>query len=145
MSVRENMRIAMYDRLLSQFPTKYGVAVPVGLENQKFEQPKNAPYLICWFRYTPSQRASIGTAARFDRHSGFFIVDCLVPEKTGMSALWKMADAVVDSFEAQNFSLADGSAVTLKVPTTFSAGKAQDGFYIVTVMVPFMIDAVPIR
>jgi hypothetical protein len=135
----------MYDRLLSQFPTNFGSAVPIGFENQKFEQPLNTPFLLAWFRYTPSKRASIGTTNRFDRHSGFFMVDCLVPEKTGAGTIWKMADAVVDSFEAQNFSLSDGSAVTLMVPSTYSSGKAQDGFYMVTVMVPFMIDAVPIR
>jgi hypothetical protein len=139
------MRIAMYDRLLTQFPTKYGSALPVGFENQKFEQPLNNPYLIAWFKYSPSKRASIGTTNRFDRHTGFFIVDCLVPEKTGAATMWQMADAVVNSFEAQNFTLGDGSAVTLMVPSTYSSGRAQDGFYLVTVMVPFMIDAVPIR
>lgn len=145
MSVRDELRIGMYDRLLTQFPTKYGSAVAIGFENQKFEQPKNDPFLIAWFKYSPSRRASIGTAHRFDRHSGFFMVDCLVPEKTGASTVWKMADAVVDSFEAQTFTIGDGSAVSLMVPSTYSSGKAQDGFYIVTVMVPFIVDAVPIR
>jgi hypothetical protein len=129
------MRKAMYDRLLTQFPTVYGSSVDVGFENQKFEQPQNDPF----------KRASIGTVARFNRHRGFFIVDCVVPEKTGMNAIWQMADAVVDIFEAETFTLGDGSAVTIEVPTTYSAGKAQDGFYLVTVMVPFMIDAVPVQ
>lgn len=145
MSVRNEMRKSMYDRLLTQLPTVYGDTVEIGFENQKFEQPKNDPFLLAWFKYMPSKRASIGTTARFNRHRGFFIVDCVVPEKTGMNTSWQLADAVVDLFEAETFSLGDGSAVTIEVPTTYSAGKAQDGFYLVTVMVPFMIDAVPVR
>ena len=140
MSVRDAMRKAMYDRLLTQFPAEYGSSIPVFLENQKFEQPRDTPYIITFFKYGKSRRASIGTASRFNRHEGFLVADCVVPEKSGTAAMWKIADAVSNTFEAATFTLEDGSAVTIHVPSVYSSGKMQDGFSFGTVMVPFMID-----
>lgn len=142
MMVYDNMREAVYDRLLSFFPTIFGAAVPIGFENQKFEQPKNAPFLLGFFRYNPSRRASIGTVTRFNRHNGVFVVECSVPEKTGTATVWKMAGAVADIFDSKNFQLADGSDVTTKTPSVYPSGRSQDGFYLISVIVPFQIDSV---
>jgi hypothetical protein len=138
------MRGAMQDRLSTFFPTEYGSALPIKVENRKFDQPKNQPHLMSWFKYLKSGRASIGTACRFNRHNGFFVVDCIVPEDSGSATVWKMSDAVYRIFDADQFTLPDGSVVTVSVPNVIGSGKLQDGFYIVTVMVPFVIDESPL-
>ncbi len=146
MSVRDNMRKAMYDRLLTQLPQVYPTAdpLPVFLENQKFKQPPDSEFIFVWFRYSSSKRASIGTERRFNRHVGFLMIDVLVPEKTGTSVMWKLTDAVASIFEGQNVCLEDTSYVTLEVPQTFSQGAAVDGLYYTRLMIPFKIDAVPV-
>lgn len=144
MTVKDDMRQAMYDRLLTYFPTEYGSAVEVGLENHAFIQPKDDPYMLCWFRFLDSKKASIGTTQSFIRTKGFFMIDCIVPKDTGSKALWQMVDALNAVFKEQNFSLSGGSNVTLYPPDTSGAGRSQDGGYMVTVLVPFCIDAAPV-
>lgn len=145
MSVRESLRKVFYDHLMSQFPTEYGSAVPIGTENSNFEQPKNTPFLLCWIKMGKSKRASIGTTQRFNRYVGHFLIDCIVPEKTGSAVVNSMADAASDVFEAQKFQLDDGSDCTTFVPSVYGDGKAQDGFYYLTVMIPFTVEAKPKR
>jgi hypothetical protein len=144
MSVRDEMRQAMYDRLLTFFPTEFGRTVPIGLENLEFVQPKNDPYMMCWFRFMKSKKASIGTTQSFIRTQGFFMIDCIVPKDSGSKVLWQMADTLSAIFKEQNFSLVGGSNVTLYPPDTSGAGRSQDGGYMVTVLVPFFIDAAPV-
>lgn len=138
MSVRDLVRIAMHERLMTAFPT-----TPLDFDNQKFEQPKNTPFMSAWFRYISSKRASIGTTQRFTRHKGFFIVNVYVPEDTGTKVLWSNSDAVIDAFNSRNFTLPDGSAVTIGEPYTTGEPDRADGFHFIPVMVPFHIDAVP--
>jgi len=142
-NVKDEMRQAMYDRLLTYFPTEYGSAVPIGLENHAFVQPKNSPYMMAWFRFMKGKKASIGTTQSFRRVKGFFLLDCVVPKDTGSGDLWKIVDALERVFKEQNFSLAGGSNVTLFEPDSAGSGRSQDGGYFVTVMVPFQIDAAP--
>lgn len=143
MSVRDLMRQEMNDRLDADFPIEYGTAVPVQRENHRFETPKNTPYIGCWFRYSNSGRATIGTTRRFVRHTGFFMIDVVVPDDTGSATLWKIVDALSAVFKEQNFNLTDNSDVTLQTPKTTGNPRSQDGYYYITVMVPFRIDAVP--
>lgn len=133
------MRKEMYERLMSAFPT-----TPLDFDNQKFEQPKDTPFMSAFFRYINSKRASIGTTQRFSRHKGFFIVNVYVPEDTGTKVLWTNADAVIDTFNSLNFPLADGSAVTIGEPYATGEPDRVDGFHYIPVMVPFHIDAVPV-
>lgn len=138
MSVRDHMRKEMYDRMIAAFP-----AIPLDFDNQKFEQPANTPFMSAFFRYIASKRASIGTTQRFTRHKGFFVVNVYVPEDTGTKVLWTNADAVIDAFNSRNFTLLDGSAVTIGEPYTTGEPDRVDGFHYIPVMIPFMIDAVP--
>ena len=140
MSIRDNLRIAMYDRLLSRVPDLYGSAILIGLENHTFKEPKDDPHMYAYFVEIASKRASIGTTNRFNRHTGFFCVDVLVPEKSGTAQLSKMIDAVVDSFEDDHFLLDDGSYVTSLTPQVVGKDK-QDGKYLKTVMVKYLMDS----
>lgn len=138
MSLRDDMRQEMYERLMTAQPT-----IPIDLDNSKFERPENAPWFAAYFKYIASKRASIGTTQRFTRHKGFFIVNAYVPEKSGTKQLWTMADSVIDTFNSRNFTLADGSAVTIGEPYTAGQPTQMDGFCYIPVMIPFIIDAVP--
>lgn len=142
MSVRDDLRKALNDSLLTQFAAAYGSALQIGLENQKFVVPQNTPHMRAWFHHIKSKRASIGTTARFNRHHGFFIVNCYVPEDSGTKNMWQMADAVVSIFEDQHFTLADQSYVTTFTPQVVGETH-MDGFYFVSVMIPYWTDAVP--
>lgn len=140
MGSRTDLRKALYDRLVSQHAVEYGSVVPVHFENQKFEQPKSTPFMIAWIAYNDSKRASIGTQARFVRHTGFFNIDCLVPEESGVQGMLNLAEAVERCFAEDHFTLEDGSYATMLNPKVRGHGS-QDGFYYCTVMVPFIMDA----
>jgi len=142
MSFRDNLRKGMVDRLQTLFPTIYGSSIDIETENQRFDRVANVPYMQVWFKQSASGRASIGTTMRFNRHNGYFMVACYVPEESGTATLFKIADAVIDCFEATHISLADNSDVTIEVPS-MTTGALADGFYYTVVMVPYSVDSVP--
>ncbi len=137
MSLRDDLRATLYTVLLSAHPT-----TPIGLENQKFEQPKDTPFMEAWFEEISSKQASIGTMNKFKRHMGYFVVECFVPEKSGMKDLWDMCGSVSDAFEDTNYTLSDGSYVTVLTPEVYGNGK-RNGFYSRVVMVKYILDAAP--
>lgn len=142
MSVRNDLRASLYDRLLTQFPVEYGSAVDIGFENQKFNQPKDKPFILSWIKETGARRASIGTSSKFNRHMGFFILECYVPEDVGTATLWKICDAIARAFDSTHFTLTDGSYVTLCTPKVIPNGN-KDGHYSEIVMCEYYLDAAP--
>lgn len=137
MSLRDDLRAAFYNVLLTAFPS-----TDIGLENQKFEQPKDTQFMEVWFKEISSKQASIGTTNKFKRHMGYFVVECFVPEKSGTKDLWDMCGDVSDAFEDQNYTLTDGSYVTTLTPEVFGNGK-KNGFYSRVVMIKYILDAAP--
>ncbi len=142
MSLRDDLRASLYDRLLTELPVEYGAAVKVGFENQKFEQPKEQVFVLGWIKETGARRASIGTSSKFNRHMGYFILECYIPEDKGMAALWKLCDAASRIFDSQHFTLSDGSYVTMCTPKVVPNGN-KDGFYSHIVMCEYWLDAAP--
>lgn len=141
MSVRDLMRQHVYTMLDTDLTAVYGSALPLERENHKFSTPLNAPHIICWFRYANSRKAAVGTVQSFIRHSGHFMVDVVVPDDTGTSVMWQIVDALATVFKEQSFKLLDNSDVTLSTPKVSGNARPQDGYYFLTVMVPFRIDA----
>ena len=126
---RDELRAALYDLLLA------GIDFPLRLENQKFNPPSE-PFAACYLIFTGSAPMALGT--RFQRHTGIFGVECLVPEDTGMKLCWNMASAVERAIPEQQISLAGAYATTRAA----KAGRNlhQDGFYSVLVEIPFHVD-----
>lgn len=140
MSARESLRKLFYDRLLTQLAGEYGSDVVIAFENQNFNQPKAAPWVLASVNYAASMKPSIGTSLqKFVRHTGFLIIDVFAPEKSGMYALNNIAEAVERVFAEDNYGLVDGSYLTLLVPKMVQ-GLPQQGFKMCTVMVPFWLD-----
>jgi len=141
---RHFLRATLYDLLLTNFPVEYdGVwdnDTQVQFENSKFNPPVESPFLAAYIIYSSGTRASIGTIKKFQRHEGFFCIECHVTEDTGMGTLWKISGAVERSLQEQQLALEDGSYVTLHVAKAVN-NSAQDNRYFVTVMVPFCLDA----
>jgi len=135
---RDELRQTLYDQFLTNFPTEYGAALPIQLENQKFGKV-DTPFLSAYIYYVSGQRASIGTSKKFQRHDGFFCIECQVPEDTGMATLWLMAGAVERAMPEQQLQLGDGSYVSLHT-SKVTRNTSQDGWYFVTVMIPFCLD-----
>lgn len=138
MSLRDDTRAALFDAVLNDFSAAYP-AVPVELENHRFEQPENGPYVTLYLRFHTSQPTTINSTRRFVRHWGFMCADILVPEDTGTKALWDMAEVVELSLAARGFNLPNGGNLSCFVPKTTPPARSQ-GFYFTTVMTPFHLD-----
>lgn len=140
---RHYLRATLYDLLLTNFASEYGGVwdndTQIQFENSKFEPPVDKPFLAAYIIYISGTRASIGTVKKFQRHEGFFCIECHVPEDTGMGALWLIVSAVERALEEQQIALADGSYVTLRVAKATN-NTSQDNRYFVTVMIPFCLD-----
>lgn len=145
--VHHELRKKLYDLLLTNFPSEYADAwdnaLQVKFENQKFVQPLDSPFIATYLMFTEGKRASVGTTKKFIRHCGFFCIECQVPQDSGMTALWKMADAAQRSLQEQQTTLDDGSYLSLYTAKVVG-NTSQDNFYFVTVMVPFECDACPV-
>lgn len=143
MDTEEMARRKFYDLLLTNFPTQFDGAwdndTQVKLENQKFAYPVDLPYLAAYMIFTQAKPASIGTLTKFDRHCGFFCIECQVPADTGMKTLWLMVGAAARIFDRIQTTLDDGSYLSTGVHRAYQ-NTSQDGQYFVTVMVPFDID-----
>jgi Bacteriophage related domain of unknown function len=132
----DNIRKALTSHLLSNFPLRYGSSIEIGIENQKFKVPQNTPHLRSWVHHTSNRRASIGSTVRFERKNGFFMVNCYVPEDTGTLTMNKITQAVVDIFTDQKLVLDAQSCLITCTPEAKGETKL-DGYYYVTVMIPF--------
>jgi len=139
MNVMEMIRRKFYDLVISDFAGEYGEALSIKLENHKFQQPIDEPFLALYMINTASARASIGTVAKFQRHCGFLCIECQVPAETGTGAMWLMAEAVTRVLEEKQTSLDDGSYFTTGTAKKYG-NTSQDANYFVTVMVPFDAD-----
>lgn len=137
MSIREDLRVAMYNELFTQVTT-----LPIGTENQKFEQPENAAFVKVWIMESSAKQAAIGTTKKFKRHIGNFVIQCFVPEKSGIRELNDICDSVSDALEDKSFTLSDGSYVTTYTPEVITKGK-DGGHYSNVVMVKYILDAAP--
>jgi hypothetical protein len=136
-NIYDDIRKVLNENLLANFPLVYTTSVvPIGIENQKFDTPKNTPHLRTWTEHISNKRISIGTAARLERKSGFFLVNIYVPEDTGTSILLKMTNAVVDIFTDKKLPLAACNYVITYSPEPKGEAK-ENGFYYLTVMIPF--------
>lgn len=144
MSIRNELRTVFYEHLIAQFPLQYGSEVAIGFENDKLDAPDNKEYIRAYFKSITSGRAAIGTTKGFERHKGFFLVDCYVPEDTGTKILLNMTDAVTRAFAATHFKLPGGGYVTVDVPKLMDSNNNKvDGSYYKSVMIMYIMDSPP--
>jgi hypothetical protein len=140
MSVRGLVRKEVYDILDTDLAVEYGSPVPYKSENHKVVVPHDAPYLIVWFRYPETRKASLGTTRKFTRHRGLVMIDVVVPVDTGTGALWKLVDSITEVFRERALTLEDGSYLTFMVPESPGTPRPQDAYYFITTMIPFVLD-----
>jgi hypothetical protein len=138
MSLRDDARSALFDAIITDFAAAYP-AVPIELENHKFEQPESGPFLSLYLRFYSSEPTTINSTRRFVRHWGFMCADVMVPEDTGTKAIWDMAEVVENALAARGFNLPNGGNLSCFVPKTTPPTRSQ-GFYLVSVMAPFHLD-----
>src|SRR6185369_925458 len=118
---RDDVRKAFEDRVLAAIP-----AVPVKIENLKFQQPK-ALWACTYIMYSGSKRAAIGTERRFDRHTGFCVVDIFVPEDQGSKPIYDTAGALEAALNAQEFTLT-GSGYVVTLVAKLVNGPMANGY-----------------
>lgn len=132
------------DKLRAEFETRTILAipsVPTEFDNVRFEQPKDEMWASGYLMFTASKRASIGSTARFDRHTGFWCVDLYIPEEQGTKDFFEAAYLLEAQFNGTGFDLPDAGHVTCLVAKIVNNPLVKDGFHQKTVMVPFYLDA----
>lgn len=82
--------------------------VPVVFENQKWTQPKGAPWVHVALSPNKSVRKDIG-ASTIWRHMGVVVINVMVPEDTGTKLLHDICDTVFYAVADQSHAVgADG-------------------------------------
>lgn len=116
-------------------------SVPVAYENRKFVQPVNAPWVRFSVVETHRRRQNVGSVtSRFVRVSGLIVVELYAPEDTGTKTLFQMADSATTLLEERIFPLSTGRHATTQAGDRQNQGKQPNGFYLVTVFVPYWLD-----
>jgi hypothetical protein len=108
---------SVHKTLFDTFKYEFGVRqpdVPVGYENQPFDQPKGAPWAYITLVPGAVLRKEISSAQVMRAH-GVVNVQLMVPQDKGTRKLHQMAEAVTKIFADRDFPLADGKITTCDV------------------------------
>jgi hypothetical protein len=131
---------ALHKTMFDTFRHEFGArqpGVPVGYENQPFDQPKNAPW--AYITLVPGEvgRKEV-SSAQVMRICGVVNVQLMVPQDTGTRKLHEMAAAVVKIYGDRDFPLADGKVTTRNVEIRNRG--LMHGFYTFSVQAEFKYD-----
>lgn len=111
---------------------------PIAYEDQKFDQPKQTPWVAFGIQLLPRQRMNIGSK-RFIRAHGMVAVEFYVPEDSGSKTLFEMMDKALDILESGSFTVDASRTITTLAGTPVNLGK-ENAFYAGVVTVPMYLD-----
>lgn len=110
--------------------------LPYAQDNTKFDRPKNSPWGIVTILPADVRVATLGSEGQ-DSHAGIMQLDLNWPLLTGDGPIRTKADAVAGFFYAGKRLVYAGTEVKIDRPSRASRGREVEGWYRVTVTVPW--------
>lgn len=113
-------------------------AAPVFFENQPFDPPKDAPYVVVTIRHSGTQPASLGPTP-LRRLAGTVEAALHVPERSGTATARTLADALAAVLRRVTILPAPGVVLRLGEPT-LEGGHTANGWWRATLTCVFRQD-----
>lgn len=130
----DSQRAKIADHFITMLASSPYASAPVGFDNLPFETPD-----VAYFRVhnvpISGKRASIGTAARFQKHESLITVEVYVPENQGTKLALEMVEWAIGILEERSMMTSDGDRITLGTGSTKINGL-QYGKYRITGLIP---------
>lgn len=122
------------------FNTGWGSTTPIAYENEKFNPPNDAPYVVLTVRPDDAFQHEIGSAGAHFRHPGLIFIMVFSPPDKGNAAALALADQAAEIFRRQRSTFTDGR-ILYRAPTVTPIGITDEGYFHVNVVIPYIRDS----